>query len=121
MLYALTLLDSDQEPSANSADDDAHRQRQTSREETNESDSCHSVAISSTTATAKEGLAAMQMHVLSAAKFGPSASALLLPCYGSAELPQVTNKGASYSSAHVSAVCILATSLSLLPVKYCSA
>lgn len=83
------LLDSDQEPSVTAADDDAHRQKQMTTAKTTQSDSCLSVVTVSRTATAKEGLAALQMHVQSAAKFGPSASALLLPCYGTAELPQV--------------------------------
>lgn len=102
LLYALILLDFDQEPSAlDPADNTADRHQHTVKPQTAASDSCYSAASSSSSriATAKGGLEAMQMHVQSAAKFGPSAGALLLPCYGAAELPQTFCRVAAVAGA----------------------
>jgi hypothetical protein len=85
MLYALTLLDSDQEAPAQS--DFLLASERASR---TTAASCQSAAVrcDSRAATAKEGLAAMKLHVQSLSKFGSNSGALLLPCYGTAELPQ---------------------------------
>ena len=99
LLYAAALLDADQEPlqpgAAGSADDGAVGSAGAGAPAiiaagaASGGEACAGGRPTGV-ASAAEGLAALRLHVQSSGRYGAGTGAFLLPCYGTAELPQVS-------------------------------
>lgn len=105
LLYAAALLDQDQEPAV------AHANRTSRAVDSEQRDPnpagsgapCGRITDSvqcqpSGVASAAAGLAALQLYTRSSTRYGPGTGAFLLPCYGTAELPQVRIRCECYCS-----------------------
>lgn len=88
LMYAAALLDTDQEPQTANAQP-VSATASGSCTAANQSGTAGAGQTAGPVATAAEGLAALQLHVRSSNRFGPGTGAFLMPCYGTAELPQV--------------------------------